>query len=137
MAAKKKHTAFRESEIKSMIMSILLHIIHIIRNNVLRLRVTTWPVRVSSSYNDNNTWEHGVENSKLFFISMYFLYFDNRWWTMKLVWTLFSYDRNSRYPVRRRRRVSPCRPPCLSHVATCYTTGRTPEFVLIFEVFDP
>ena len=54
---------------------------------------------------------------------------------MKLVWTLFSYDRNSRYPVRQRRSVMTCRPPCLSHVATCYTTGRTPGSVFVFVLY--
>ena len=54
---------------------------------------------------------------------------------MKLVWTLFSYDRNSRYPVIQRRRGSSWGPTCLSHVATCYTTGRTSGSVLLLFLY--
>ena len=45
---------------------------------------------------------------------------------MNLVVDIFISDRNSRYPVWRRRRVYTYRSPCLSHVAICFAMGRTP-----------
>ena len=41
-----------------------------------------------------------------------------------------SYHRNSRYPVRQRRRDCICTTSCLFHVAMCHSAGRTPGSVL-------